>query len=50
MYVRVDGEYRAPARIQQRSRMLGRWFERRLPVADPRNRHSNRYFLVPARS
>ena len=49
VYVRVEAENRAPARMQQRGSMLDRALHQRFPVADPSNRHSLRYFLVPAR-
>ena len=49
MHIRVEAENRAPARMQKRRGMLGRARHQRFPVADPRNRHPLRYFLVPAR-
>ena len=48
VYVRVEAENRAPARLQKHRGMFGRALHQRFPVADPRNRHSLRYFLVPA--
>ena len=46
--IRIEAENRAPARMQKRRGMLGRALHQRFPVADPRNRHPLRYFLVPA--
>ena len=48
--IRIEAENRAPARMQKRSGMLGRALHQRFPVADPCNRHSLCYFLVPAQT
>ena len=48
VYVRIEAENRAPARPQKLRGLFGRVLHQRLPVADPSNRHSLRYFLVPA--
>ena len=46
--IRIEAEYRAPACGQKLSGMFSRALHQHFPVADPCNRHSLCYFLVPA--
>ena len=48
MNIRVETENRAPARLQDLGSVFRCAPDMRLPAADPCNRHSLRYFLVPA--
>ena len=45
--IRVEADYRAPACGQKLSGMFSRALHLHFPVADPCNRHSLCYFLVP---
>ena len=45
--IRIQGEDRALARIEQLRRVLRGVLKLRLPVADPSNRHSHAIFPVP---
>src|SRR5690606_6533506 len=47
MYIRINTDYRAPARSQKLCGVLDRMLHQSVPVADPCNRHQSRYFLVP---